>query len=102
MVFASPALDLAQLVGHFGSWGDRDGVLGAYGRSALLGERCREAFPLELVADLAGEGLWALRALYGQPPAETNPVQRGAHVINLGVLLGCFEEAYGELEKSLG
>lgn len=101
MVFASAALDLAQLVGHFGDWDVRKGVLEAYEKIAPLGERCRGALPLEMVAGLAGEGLWSLRTLHGQPSSETNPVQREAHVLNLDVLLGCLEEASGEAEKIL-
>ncbi|MDP9474576.1 MAG: phosphotransferase [Actinomycetota bacterium] len=96
LVFAPPTLDLAQLVGHFGGWGAREVVLDAYSRIAPLGERCRAALPTEVVADLAMEGFWSLRALYGQPPADTTPVQREAHALNLGVLLKCFEEAYQE------
>lgn len=101
LVFASAALDLAQLVGHFGGWDARKGVLEAYERIAPLGARCRAALPLEMVADLAGEGLWSLRALHGQSSSETNPVQREAHALNLDVLLGCLEEASGEAEKIL-
>ena len=55
------------------------------GELAFLGERCGEALRrevlLEVVADLVGEGLWALRALYGQLSSETTPVQREAHVL---------------------
>ena len=40
-------------------------------------------------------------ALYGQPSSEMNPVQREAHVFNLGVLLGCLEDASGEVEEIL-
>ena len=103
LVFAPSALDLAQLIGHFGGWGTRAVVLEAYERIAPLGERCREALqrelPLELVADLVGEGLWAL---YGQLSSETNPVQREAHVLNMSVLLGCLEDASEEVEALLG
>jgi hypothetical protein len=106
LVFAPSALDLAQLIGHFGGWGTRAVELEAYERIAPLGERCREALqrelPLELVADLVGEGLWALRALYGQLSSETNPVQREAHVLNMSVLLGCLEDASEEVEALLG
>jgi Ser/Thr protein kinase RdoA (MazF antagonist) len=101
LVFAPAALDLAQLIGHFGGWDTREGVLEAYERIAPLGEGCRAALALEVVADLISEGLWSLRTLYGQPSSETNPVQREAHALNLDVLLGCLEEASGEARKAL-
>lgn len=101
LVFAPATLDLAQLVGHLGGWTAREAVLGAYERIAALGETDRLALSLEVLADLAGEGLWALWALYGQPSSETNPVQREAHVLNLSVLLGCLEDASGEVEEFL-
>lgn len=72
LVFAPSALDLAQLIAHFGGWGTRGVVLGAYERSTPLGERCRSALqrelPLELVEDLVGEGLWALWRSTGSHP----------------------------------
>jgi hypothetical protein len=72
LVFAPSALDLAQLIALFGGWGTRGVVLGAYERITTLGERCRSALqrelPLELVADLVGEGLWALWRSTGSHP----------------------------------
>jgi Ser/Thr protein kinase RdoA (MazF antagonist) len=72
LVFAPSALDLAQLIAHFGGWGTRGVVLGAYERITPLGERCRSALqrelPQELVADLVGEGLWALWRSTGSHP----------------------------------
>jgi hypothetical protein len=43
LVFAPSALDLAQLIAHFGGWGTRGVVLGAYERITPLGERYRSA-----------------------------------------------------------
>ncbi len=102
MVFASPALDLAQLIGHFGGWDAREDVLRAYERIAPLEERCRAGLPLEIVADLASEGLWSLRALYGEPLSRTTRAQREAHTLNLGMLLGCLEGASREAETVRG
>jgi Ser/Thr protein kinase RdoA (MazF antagonist) len=101
LVFAPAPLDLAQLLGHFGGWDVRAGVLRAYERIAPLAEPCRAALPLEVVADLVGEGFWSLRALYGQPSSETNPGQRGAHALNLNLLFRCLEKAFGEAKKVL-
>ena len=102
LVFASPALDLAQLVGHFGGWDAREDVLQTYERIVPLQEQCRAALPLEIVADLASEGLWSLQALYDQSPSKTTRAQREAHTLNLGTLLGCLERASREIETVRG
>ncbi len=89
MVFASPTLDLAQLIGHFDGWGAWEDMLRAFERIAPLEEWCRAALPLEIVADLASEGIWSLWALYGEPLSRTTRAQREAHTLNLDILLGC-------------
>ncbi len=86
LAFASPALDLAQLVGHFGGWEDAGAVLRSYWAVAPLAEGDEASVAPEAVADLAAEGLWALGELYGGPPG-TGPVQEAAHRLNLGLLL---------------
>lgn len=89
--FASPALDLAQLVLHFGGWETREEVLRAYGRAAPLDERVRSSLPVEAVADLVDEGYWALEALYGPASSRTTAAQRTAHSLNLRGLLPSLE-----------
>ncbi len=102
LAFAPPALDLAQLVAHFGGWEARVEVLRSYGRLAPLGERCRAALSLEVVGDLASEGLWSLEALYAEPSSEVAGAQRAAHAHNLRALLGYLEEACAEAETVAG
>ena len=102
MAFAPPTLDLAQLVAHFGGWETRAEVVLAYERFAPLEDRHRAALPSEVVADLAGEGLWSLKALYAGPSTGPTGAQRTAHEHNLRVLLGCLEKALGEAEALIG
>jgi Ser/Thr protein kinase RdoA (MazF antagonist) len=102
LVFAPPALDLAQLIGHFGGWNAREDVLRAYERIAPLEEPLRAALALEIVADLASEGLWSLQTLYDRSPSKTTRAQREAHTRNLGVLLGRLEGASREAETIRG
>ena len=103
MAFAPPSLDLAQLVAHFGGWEIRAELVGYYERFAPLTERHRVTLPLEVVADLAGEGLWSLEALYAEPLATTaTGAQRKAHEHNLRALLGYLEKAFEEAEAREG
>ena len=103
MAFAPPSLDLAQLVAHFGGWEIRAELVGYYERFAPLTERHRATLPLEVIADLAGEGLWSVEALYAeQPLATATGAQRKAHEHNLRVLLGYLEKAFGEAEAHAG
>jgi hypothetical protein len=55
LAFASPAMDLAQFVGHFGGWRTVGTVLGAYGASARLKEGDIVSLAPEAVADLSAE-----------------------------------------------
>ena len=102
MAFAPPSLDLAQLVAHFGGWEIRAELVSYYERFAPLTERHRVTLPLEVVADLAGEGLWSLEALYAEPLATATGAQRKAHEYNLRALLGYLEKAFGEAEALAG
>lgn len=102
LVSAPPVLDLAQLIGHFGGWDAREDALRAYERIAPLETRCRATLPLEIVADLAGEGIWSLQALCEVSPSERTRAEREAHALNLGVLLGCLEGAAREAEMVRG
>jgi hypothetical protein len=102
LVSAPPVLDLAQLIGHFGGWDAREDALRAYERIAPLETRCRATLPLEIVADLAGEGIWSLQALCEVSPSERTRAEREAHALNLGVLLGCLEGAAREAEMIRG
>ena len=95
--FASPALDLAQLVLHFGGWEIREDVLRGYAQVVPLDERDLSLLPLEAVADLVGEGYWALEALYGSASPPTTAAQRTAHSLNLRELLGSLEMVMEEV-----
>jgi hypothetical protein len=64
-------------------------ALRAYETGSPTGLRTRAELPIEAVADLADEGLWSLRALYGGTAPGTKPVQKAAHVANLRGLLRC-------------
>jgi len=100
LCFASPALDLAHLVLHFGGWEVREAVLRGYGRVATLDEQDRYLLlPLEAVADLADEGYWALEALYGATSSGTTAAQRIAHSLNLRGLLGSLEPVTEEMGR---
>jgi Ser/Thr protein kinase RdoA (MazF antagonist) len=102
MAFAPPSLDLAQLVAHFGGWEIRAELVGYYERFAPLTKRQRATLPLEVMADLAGEGLWSLEALYAEPLATATGAQRKAHEHNLRVLLGYLEKALEEADALAG
>jgi aminoglycoside phosphotransferase (APT) family kinase protein len=95
--FASPALDLAQLALHFGGWEIREDVLRGYESVAPLDERDRSLLPIEAVIDLAGEGYWALEALYGTTSSRTTPEQRTAHLLNLRELMVSMDLAATEI-----
>ena len=97
LCFGSPALDLAQLVLHFGGWEIREDVLGHYGRVAPLDRRDRSLLPLEAVADLADEGYWALEESYGAASRRTTAAQSAAHSSNLRELLGSLESVSGHI-----
>ena len=73
LAYGPSALDLAQLVAHFGGWKRRGEVVRSYGEVRELGEHERAALAPEAVADLAGEGLWSLSALYGGRPRVGDP-----------------------------
>lgn len=99
LCFASPALDLAQLVLHFGGWRIREDVLRGYDSVAPLDERDRSLLPVEAVADLADEGYWALEALYGAVSSRTTAAQRTAHSLNLHGLLEPLELVTEEMGR---
>ncbi len=102
LAFAPPALDLAQLLAHFGGWEVRKRVMRSYGRFAPLAERYWAVLALEVVADLASEGLWSLEALYLEPFSELTGGQRTAHAHNLHALIGYLEEACEAAEALAG
>lgn len=102
LAFAPPTLDLAQLVAHFGGWEIRTEVLCSYQRFAPLTERHRASLSLEVIADLASEGLWSLEALYAKPSTELTGAQGTAHAHNLRALLGCLEKAREAAEALAG
>lgn len=72
---------------HFGGWEVREDVLRGYESVVPLDERNRSLLPIEAVIDLAGEGYWALEALYGTTTSRTTPEQRAAHLLNLRELM---------------
>ena len=100
--FASPALDLAQLVLHLGGWEIREDALRRYEAVAPLAERDRFVLPLEAVVDLAGEGYWSLEALYGDALSETTSAQRAVHMLNLREFVGSLERIAEEMRRIVG
>jgi Ser/Thr protein kinase RdoA (MazF antagonist) len=100
LTFASPALDLAQLVTHFADWESRDDVVRSYESIAQLQEGDRAALPIEAVADLANEGIWSLSALYGESLPQASPAQEAVHRTNLRALLVSLAQATEEAKKS--
>lgn len=100
LTFASPALDLAQLVTHFADWESRDDVVRSYESIAQLQERDRVALPIEAVADLANEGIWSLSALYGESLPQASPAQGVAHRTNLRALLVSLAQATEEAKRA--
>jgi Ser/Thr protein kinase RdoA (MazF antagonist) len=91
VAFASPALDLAQLVCHFGGGSSQQAILRCYESVAPLGEKDRESLAAEVVADLAAEGYWSLDGLYHE--TVTTPSQKAAHRLNLRLLLDPLQAA---------
>lgn len=94
LVFANPALDLAQLLGHFGGWKTAGTVLRSYRTVAPLTEEDEASLAPEAVADLTAEGLWALEALYGER-SSISPAQKASHKLNLRLLFSPLEKAAG-------
>jgi len=94
LTFASPALDLAQLLGHFSGWETAGAVLRSYAAVAPLKEEDVVSLSSEAVADLAAEGLWAIEELYGAP-ASNHVAQevKNAHRLNLGLLFDPLQKA---------
>lgn len=99
LAFASPALDLAQLVTHFAGWESREAILRSYESIAPLKERDLAVLPIEAVADLAGEGLWSLSSLYGESLLQESPAQEAAHRRNLRTLLVSLAQATEEAKR---
>jgi Ser/Thr protein kinase RdoA (MazF antagonist) len=94
LAFASPALDLAQLLGHFGGWEAARSVLRSYATAAPIKVGDVMSLAPEVVADLAAEGLWALEGLYGDPSSDRAPQQaKNAHWLNLGLLFDPLQKA---------
>jgi Ser/Thr protein kinase RdoA (MazF antagonist) len=99
LCFAAPALDLAQLILHFGRWEMRENVLQSYETVAPLAERDRSMLPVEAVVDLADEGYWSLEAVYGDTSSQTTSAQRAAHMLNLREVIGSLERTAEEVRR---
>ncbi|CAA9404188.1 hypothetical protein AVDCRST_MAG82-383 [uncultured Rubrobacteraceae bacterium] len=99
LVLASPALDLAQLVAHFGGRGNTEAVIQSYGTVAPLTGADEAALVPEMVADLAAEGLWALEEL-SAGSSGLRPAQEASHRLNLRLLLGPLEQAAATCVRS--
>ncbi len=102
LCFASPGLDLTQLMLHFGAWEMREDVLRSYETGAPLAEHDRSVLPIEAVVDLAAEGYWSLEVVYGDASSETTSAQRVAHLLNLRELLGSLERIAEEMRRIVG
>lgn len=102
LAFSSPALDLAQLVLHFGGWAAREPAIRAYEREAPLEPDDRAVLPAAAILDLAGEADWSLATLYGDDSAQTStPPAGAAHRTNLRRLLRSLESIVAELEPGV-
>jgi hypothetical protein len=99
LCFASPALDLARVILHFGGWEIREDALQSYGRVAPVAERDQSMLPVEAGAVPAGEGYWPLDALYGEASSRTSPEQRTAHELNPRELAASLEPVATEIER---
>ena len=92
----SPALDLAQLVLHFGGWEVRDVVLDAYDRVSSLKRENLATLPIAAAVDLAFEGYWSISSLYLGSFSLTRR-EKSAHEANLKTLLRSLELVVREL-----
>lgn len=100
LTIASPAMDLAQLLGHFGGWETTGAVLRSYAAVAPLKEGDMMSLAPEAVADLATEGLWALEELYGTPSSNRVAQEvENAHWLNLGLLFDPLQNAADSCAK---
>jgi Ser/Thr protein kinase RdoA (MazF antagonist) len=84
LAFTTPALDLAQLILHFGGWQSYDEVLAMYTNSRPLSTSDRDIIPIVALFDLVSEGYWSL----GQLCNDSTPAhEQAAHRHNLRFFL---------------
>lgn len=84
LTWATPAVDLAQLILHFNGWDERGEVLAAYAAIRPLDPMDEALLPIAALVDLAVEAIWSLGAIAG---AHGRAGQRDEHLSNLVALL---------------
>ncbi len=94
LAFTTPALDLAQLILHFGGWPSCVEVLAVYTNGRPLSAHDRRIIPIVALADLVSEGYWSL----GQLGNDSTPAhEQAAHRHNLRFFLPSAEALVKEL-----
>ena len=96
LTWSSPTVDVAQLLVHCGDWRQRDAVVQAYSSVLPLTTDGWNVLPAAVIADVAGEGLWAMSAL-----ATGLPSHRIAHSNNLTALFQSLSLVVEEVEAHL-
>jgi hypothetical protein len=74
-------------------------IFRAHESASPAGDETRAALPVEAVADLVGEGLWSLGALYGRAERGPDAAQRAAHLESLAGLISPLESASTEASR---
>lgn len=94
LTFTTPAIDLAQLILHFGGWQTYDEVLAVYTNDRPLSAQTVTMIPIAAAFDLITEGYWSLEQLkLERLPAH----EKAAHWHNLRMLLSSVEALVEEL-----
>lgn len=84
LTFTSPAIDLAQLILHFGGWQTCEEVLTVYTSCRPLSTQDIGMLPIAAASDLVSEGYWSLSQLRDENLPEP---EVAAHWHNLHMLL---------------
>lgn len=98
--FASPLLDLSQLVTNFAGWSAEaaEAVLAAYREVHPLAPETRRLLPAVAALDLVAETGWLLGAAYAPRPAEREPLPETVRV-GVEALVASLEAVVAVLER---
>lgn len=94
LTVTSPAVDLAQLILHFGGWQTREEVLAMYTNDCVLSAQDEGMLSIVAVSDLVSEGYWALSQLSSD---KLSTCEASAHWHNLHILLPSLQVLAEEL-----
>lgn len=94
LTFTTPAIDLAQLILHFGGWQSYGEVLAIYTHIYPLAAVDMNMIPIAAALDVVSEGYWALEQLC---TGHTSAQVTAAHRHNLRFLLPSLEALVEEL-----